>query len=114
MPPSTVARLEAAGLLMRATEDGRLVVTPATSLTDDLRQFIRTNKENILAELATANHAYGNCPECLHLKRPGGVSDYCSIRNDLPAAYGTGHPLRLCPPDGGLSCTEYVRGFSCR
>lgn len=34
-------------------ENGRLAVAPKTALTDDLREFIRVNKKQLLSELQT-------------------------------------------------------------
>lgn len=41
-----------AGLSVRRTSDGALFVAPVASLTDDLRQYIRSHKADLLAELA--------------------------------------------------------------
>jgi hypothetical protein len=34
-------------------ENGRLAVSPKSKLTDDLRDFIRTNKDQLVSELQT-------------------------------------------------------------
>jgi hypothetical protein len=39
--------------LMLALESGRLAVTPKTKLTDNLRNFIASNKDRIILELRT-------------------------------------------------------------
>lgn len=48
------------------------------------------------------------CASCMHSRKPGGVSRYCSARPDLPPAYGERHPLRLLPDDGGAGCGQWV------
>jgi len=50
------------------------------------------------------------CPDCQHFARPGKSDGYCSGRDDLPLAYGPGHPLRRLPADNGESCAEYRPG----
>ncbi len=40
-------------------ENGRLAVAPKTALTDDLREFIRVNKKQLLSELQTLKRFYG-------------------------------------------------------
>jgi hypothetical protein len=46
-----------------------------------------------------------SCLSCAHLRRPGYYSlGYCAAperRDDLPLAYGAGHPLRQIPDDRG-------------
>jgi len=48
-----------------------------------------------------------SCRTCRHLKRPGLSDGHCGGRDDLPAAYGPGHPLRRLPDDGGAGCTAW-------
>lgn len=48
-----------------------------------------------------------SCRTCGHLKRPGLSDGHCGGRDDLPAAYGPGHPLRRLPDDGGASCATW-------
>lgn len=50
------------------------------------------------------------CRTCSHLRRPGLSEGYCSARDDLPLAYGPGHPLRRCPDDRGACCPVFDRG----
>lgn len=47
------------------------------------------------------------CALCVHHARPGLSMGYCGGREDLPPAYGTNHPLRQLPEDGGATCTHY-------
>jgi hypothetical protein len=50
------------------------------------------------------------CPSCTHFRRPGFSAGYCGSperRDDLPLAYGEGHPLRQLPDDQGESCQAY-------
>lgn len=51
-----------------------------------------------------------SCRTCQNLKRPGLSAGYCGGRDDLPPAYGPGHPLRCLPDDGGDSCHQYENG----
>lgn len=48
-----------------------------------------------------------SCRTCRHLKRPGLSDGHCGGRDDLPAAYGPGHPLRRLPDDRGASCATW-------
>lgn len=48
-----------------------------------------------------------SCRTCAHLGRPGLSDGHCGGRDDLPPAYGPGHPLRQLPPDGGASCSTW-------
>jgi hypothetical protein len=48
-----------------------------------------------------------SCPTCAHLGRPGLSDGHCGGRDDLPPAYGPGHPLRQLPPDGGANCPAW-------
>lgn len=48
-----------------------------------------------------------SCLTCRHLKRPGLSDGHCGGRDDLPPAYGPGHPLRRLPDSGGASCTTW-------
>lgn len=92
-----------AGLRIEVRPPARLIVSG--NLTDDLRQYIRTHKDEILVALED-----GNCQRCSHLRRPGASYGYCSAREDLPPAYGDSHPLRICPPDGGQDCESVLYG----
>lgn len=49
------------------------------------------------------------CSSCAALRSPGLSDGHCSgHRPDLPGAYGTYHPLRKCPPDGGAGCPTWI------
>lgn len=61
-----------------------------------------------LAALLCMEGGANSCASCMHLRKPGGVSRYCSARSDLPPAYGEGHPLRLLPDDDGEGCGQWV------
>lgn len=50
------------------------------------------------------------CSSCQHRARPGLSAGYCSGREDLARAYGHNHPLRVLPPDGGVSCNRWNPG----
>lgn len=47
-----------------------------------------------------------SCETCRHRRRPGGYPApfLCGARDDLPPAYGDGHPLRQLPDDNGAGC----------
>lgn len=47
------------------------------------------------------------CTSCRHLTQPGKRAAYCATRNDLPPAYGPGHPLQHLPADSGASCAQW-------
>ncbi len=47
------------------------------------------------------------CRCCQHFARPGKSDGYCSVRDDLPLAYGVNHPLRRLPADRGASCSQW-------
>lgn len=49
------------------------------------------------------------CRTCRHLRRPGRSDGHCSVRTDLPPAYGAGHPLRQLPADRGAACRQWER-----
>lgn len=92
-----------AGLHIEVRPPAKLFVSG--NLTDELRHYIRTHKTEILLALED-----GNCQWCAHLRKPGAASGYCSVREDLPPAYGDNHPLRICPADGGASCLHVKYG----
>ncbi len=99
MIDASILLLIEAGLRVDIVDGYKLAVSPSERLTDALRQHIRTHKGEILLALADTN-----CQRCAHLCRPGASRGYCSIRDDLPPAYGDTHPLRICPADGGDTC----------
>lgn len=88
-----------AGLNVEVRPPDRLIVSG--NLTDELRHYIRTHKDEIMLALEGSN-----CQRCIHLRRPGAARGYCSVRDDLPPAYGSTHPLRICPADGGAMCPQ--------
>lgn len=47
------------------------------------------------------------CETCALRRAPGRSDGYCSGREDLAPAYGAGHPLRVLPADGGVSCARW-------
>lgn len=47
------------------------------------------------------------CRCCQYYARPGKSEGYCSVRDDLPLAYGANHPLRRLPADRGASCNQW-------
>lgn len=100
----------AAGLTLTAV-DGRLIVDPAGRITDEQRALIRAHKAELLDLLATAAGteaaAVAFCGTCRHIRRPGIANRYCAGRDDLPPAYGEGHPLRQLPADQGVTCRRW-------
>lgn len=69
---AALAVLTSAGLTARPMPGGKLYVEPATRLTDDLRQYIRSHKADILAELA-ANDS-GEVAGCDPKKKTQGLA----------------------------------------
>jgi hypothetical protein len=57
--------------------------------------------------IETMHARIGRCYGCQHFARPGLSDGYCAGREDLPHAYGPGHPLRGLPVDGGATCTAF-------
>lgn len=51
------------------------------------------------------------CNTCALRLRPGRSDGYCGGREDLAPAYGPGHPLRVLPADGGVSCARWREGL---
>lgn len=47
------------------------------------------------------------CDECQHKTTRFSSSGYCGGRADLAPVYGEGHPLRVLPADGGVSCARF-------
>lgn len=48
------------------------------------------------------------CSTCQHRRKPGHSAGYCCAdRADLVPAYGTNHPLRRLPADGGDGCQHF-------
>jgi hypothetical protein len=48
------------------------------------------------------------CRRCRHRATPGRADPgYCAVRTDQPRAYGTDHPLRRLPDDGGTGCPMF-------
>ncbi|MBD5805336.1 hypothetical protein AZOA_47890 [Azoarcus sp. Aa7] len=109
---SILAGLVADGLAL-TTDDGRLIVEPAGSITEQHRALIRAHKGELLDLLASHVDdidvaGVGTCQRCRHIRRPGlVVNGYCAGRADLPLAYGAGHPLRQLPGDGGVFCSSW-------
>ena len=54
-----------------------------------------------------------SCQTCRYRSRPGGYPSpfLCGGRDDLPRAYGDGHPLRQLPEDNGADCHQ-LKGAS--
>lgn len=60
------------------------------------------------AQESALKPAATSCRTCRHLKRPGLSAGYCGGREDLPPAYGPGHPLRRLPDDRGATCASHT------
>lgn len=110
MAARILSELQAAGLTLTAV-DGRLIVEPAGRITDEHRALIRAHKSELLESLKTLDStepaAVGFCGLCRHIRRPGIANRYCAGRDDLPPAYGLGHPLRQLPADQGVTCSRW-------
>lgn len=63
-----ISRIEQAGFTMRAEGD-RLIVSPFSKLTDELREFIKRHKDELLVELAVRRWMPGG--ECYERIRSG-------------------------------------------
>lgn len=83
-------------------KDRALMLCWASWLADlSARDLIEATK------LPPAPPAKRECKTCRHFARPGRAEGYCGGREDLARAYGDGHPLRVLPDDGGVSCKRW-------
>lgn len=78
-----------------------------------LAEVLQTYTTAIRAEPVQRQEPPRACRTCRHLKRPGLANGYCGERDDLPPAYGPGHPLRRLPDDGGACCDQYENSGAC-
>ena len=69
--------------------------------------FASENGQQVGYLPAAGNGARG-CRVCGHFSRPGQSAGYCGGRDDLPPAYGPGHPLKQLPHDGGAACGHFI------
>jgi hypothetical protein len=71
---NTIAGIRAQGFALTVTKNGGLAVTPASRLTDQLREMIRSNKAAIVDYLTAANdpHTETQAVEPKRLFRPRG------------------------------------------
>jgi len=60
-----------------------------------------------IALAAPAVGAVKACRCCQYYAHPGKSEGYCSVRDDLPHAYGANHPLRRLPADCGATCDAW-------
>lgn len=76
---------------------------------DHVAEALPDHPDNHRIEQESAlKSAAPSCRSCTHLAKPGLASGYCGGgRDDLPPAYGPGHPLRRLPDDQGKSCTTW-------
>jgi len=89
-----VSRLRSAGFEIRLAPDGRIGLTPADRLTVAQVEWIRSNRDGLVAELkneAAANDAQADiqhCAGCAHdtrsLVNPAGGLTHCRVRQDVP------------------------------
>jgi len=77
----------------------------------EVPQFPGVSHANALAgypDVVAGEPTPERCADCRHLRRPGLGNRYCGGgRDDLPHAYGPGHPLRRLPEDGGETCEKW-------
>lgn len=104
------------GVKITLSDSGTLKATGKQDAVDRWLPTIRAHKAVIVGAIqqgmgaTAANDATQpatSCRTCRHLKRPGLSAGYCGERDDLPPAYGPGHPLRRLPDDQGKSCTAW-------
>lgn len=96
---------EAAGTAIRAAIQGGndMAIRQWSCYLADLScRVLREQAGQLVAPVAEQD-----CRDCAHFRQPGKSDGYCGGREDLPFAYGPGHPLRLLPKDGGVSCSEF-------
>lgn len=108
---SVVHQLSNAGLNVSLASGGRLAVTPSASLSDDLRELIRSNKKQLIDWLTAANDAdavphdlpddsltwrelaaayyrhHFSCAMCVGAGRGGRYGERCGIGTTLWTAY---------------------------
>lgn len=97
-------REAASGAIRAAMQSGDDVAIRQWScfLADLSCRVVREQAGELVAPVAEQN-----CRDCKHFRQPGKSDGYCGGCEDLPFAYGPGHPLRLLPKDGGVSCSEF-------
>lgn len=92
-------RQEAIGLAL-ADPDGALTCYRAIAAERGLSVSKPVSTETAPAHL---------CRTCRHRATPGRAEPgYCAQREDLPKAYGGGHPLHHLPADGGTACPKWA------
>ena len=93
--------LRRAGLAVEL-EGERLRVTPADRLTEDLRQFVRDYRAELLAELSTVNDAQ-SASEPQHFVRTAATAtpEWLAARDQY---YGHAFACILCHPPTGRYC----------
>lgn len=96
MAAELLASLRAAGLRLSLEHTGRMLVQPASALTDELRQSIRAHRAELVGLLASE---WGDdrrcCTDCRHL-----LADYrCAeaMRGRMPGVDRHMKPLRHMP-----------------
>ena len=72
-----------------------------------LRAMHAADPDGTRVLVAEMHARIGRCYGCQHFSQPGLSDGYCGGREDLPHAYGPGHPLRGLPVDGGATCTAF-------
>ena len=77
-------------------------ISPAKSNAEVLAQYPDALTAEPVPALAKA---LPSCADCVGYRRHG-ESGYCCVRQDLPAAYGERHPLRMIPNAG--VCGKWV------
>lgn len=84
-----------------------LTAYPAAVTAGPARQRESDTEERGTSTPPPRNAHAASCRTCRHLGRPGLSAGYCGGRDDLPPAYGPGHPLRRLPADRGATCATW-------
>lgn len=108
----TVAALPAADTTIRAWLDSIGEDDPATVAGVLARcaadPLARAYFHQRAADAGIAAPPAPRCADCAHLATPGVGNRYCGAgRDDLPPAYGPGHPLCRIPGDGAAGCARF-------
>lgn len=98
-----LTRVSQEGVAVTLSGDDKLKLTGRQSVIEVVAGDIREHKADIVRYLK----AGGRCQTCAYsIDHDNGRR--CKGRDDLLPVYGTNHPLRYAPADGGLSCKQYT------
>lgn len=104
-PTDTAPPIRATCWLIHFTDREPMEVWFAPAVSHD--EALAAYRKAVAAEPIRQQVPPRSCRTCQNLKRPGLSDGHCGGRDDLPAAYGPGHPLRRLPDDGGASCATW-------